>query len=206
MVSYRWRGYRYFSSGDFSCFVLKNTIIIILCHIVIGACCFFLGRLSIEIKEKIIVEYKDTPAFSVTFKPTEIGFTVPEFPKWIFYTDTITETQKIDTAAILHDWIIRREYAGTIFDIDTIGKATYQAFVQYNQLDSLRFYYTLKQKQITHEKVIVSKYTPFVYLGLNTQNYGSIGGGLFVQDWGLSVEYGLSKNDNYWGVKIFKKF
>ena len=173
--------------------------------IVIVGLGFWVGKSSVKISEKVTIEYIDIVPFSVTFKPTEIGFTVPNCPKWIFFTDTIDNTEKIDTAAILNDWSLRREYAEIAHQSDTIGTIRYTAAVQYNRLDFFKLDLSLKQKTVTTTKTIEQKIIPFAFVGGWADAF-SVGGGVFCGDWGGGLEYNYVRGENSYLVKAYKKF
>jgi hypothetical protein len=176
-------------------------------YIIIGiiaalAAGFYLGRRSIAVKETTVVEYRHLPAVSVSVSPEPLRFTVPELPLWIFFTDTTTQQQRIDTAAILADWALRREYGGQPIN-DTTGTVDYSAVVQYNRLQNLTLDYQPIQLVVTTTKVIQQRFTPFVLVGGNTAGFGQLETGVLFKKWGASVEVGSDfSGTNYVGGKI----
>jgi hypothetical protein len=163
---------------------------------------FYLGRRSIAVKETTVVEYRHLPAVSVSVSPEPLRFTVPEVPQFIWRTDTVTNMAVIDTAAILADWALRREYGGQPIN-DTTGTVDYSAVVQYNRLQNLTLDYQPIQRVVTTTKVIQPRFTPFVLVGGNTAGFGQIETGVLFHRWGASVEVGSDfSGTNYVGGKV----
>jgi hypothetical protein len=164
---------------------------------------FYLGRRSVVVKETIMVEYIEMPLMHVSIDaPEPLRFTVPNLPLWLYFTDTVTRQQVIDTAAILADWTLRREYGARLID-DTTGTVDYTAIVQYNQLQNLSIDYQPIQRTVTITKVIQQRFTPFVLMGGNTAGFGQVEGGVLFNRWGASVEVGSDfSGRNYVGGKI----
>jgi hypothetical protein len=168
---------------------------------------FYLGRRSVDVTETTTVEYHDLPTISVSVSaPAPLRFTVPEAPQWLYFTDTVTRQQVIDTAAILADWALRREYAARLID-DTTGTVDYSAIVQYNRLQNISLDYTPIQRTVTTTKIIQQRFTPFVLFGANTAGFGQVEGGVLFRQWGATVEVGSDfSGRNYVGGKIGIKF
>jgi hypothetical protein len=163
---------------------------------------FYLGRRSVSVKETITVEYQRMPTVSVSVSPEPLRFTVPDLPQWLYFTDTVTRQQVIDTAAILSDWALRREYGTRLID-DTTGTVDYTAIVQYNRLQNITLDYQPIQRTVVTTKVIQPRFTPFVLVGGNTAGFGQIEGGVLFQKWGASVEVGSDfSGTNYVGGKV----
>lgn len=167
--------------------------ILILIAFAIG---FFLGRVTIETKE--IVRYvkgetvygRVAPDFLTVKHEFKTGVNFLPYYFWIFtVTDTDTTYIEPDTAKIVEDFLIRREYEFTVFDNEN-GKFIASPTVQYNRLQSFDYSFTPIQKEITRymEKV----FTPFVGMSYNTLNYIGISGGIFYHNLGLEYQY--SKN------------
>lgn len=175
---------------------------------------FIIGRLTIPTKtiSNTITEYIPgaTIRDSISY-PVEVKVEVPSDPEYIYVPG---EPQVVDTLAILADWILKRKYQEVLFDNDSIGKFTLRAEVQYNKLSLIDYDYNPIQRQttVTTIKTKEKLFTPFVFLGYNTGNYGSITGGLFIKNFGIAYEGVLKFNDNnlgnqyYHGLKLGVKF
>jgi hypothetical protein len=167
---------------------------------------FYLGRRSVVVKETTVVEYQRMPTVSVSVSPDPLRFTVPELPQWLYFTDTVTQQQVIDTAAILADWALKREYGARLID-DTTGTVDYTATVQYNQLQNLTLDYQPIQRTVTTTKIIQPRFTPFIFVGGNTAGFGQAEGGVLFKRWGASVEVGSDfSGTNYVGGKVGMRF
>jgi hypothetical protein len=168
---------------------------------------FYFGRRSVVVKETTTVEYQRMPTVSVSIEaPEPLRFTVPGLPQWLYFTDTITQLQVIDTAAILADWALRREYGARLID-DTTGTVDYTAIVQYNRLQNITLDYQPIQRTVTTTKVIQQRFTPFVLVGGNTAGFGQAEAGLLFSWWGASVEVGSDfSGTNYVGGKVGMRF
>jgi hypothetical protein len=167
---------------------------------------FYLGRRSVVVKETTVIEYQRMPTVSVSVSPDPLRFTVPELPQWLYFTDTITQQPVIDTAAILADWTLKREYGARLID-DTTGTVDYTAIVQYNRLQNITLDYQPVQRTVTTTKIIQPRFTPFVLVGGNTAGYGQVEGGVLFNRWGASVEVGSDFSGmNYVGGKVGMRF
>jgi hypothetical protein len=177
-----------------------GTILVIALALVAG---FYLGRRSVTVTETTTVEYRDMPLVHVSIDaPAPLRFTVPEAPQWLYFTDTVTQHPVIDTAAILADWALRREYGGRLIN-DTTGTVDYLATVQYNRLQNIILDYTPSQRTVTVTKVIQPRFTPFVLVGANTAGFGQAEAGMLFRHWGAAVELGTNfSGHNYVGGKV----
>lgn len=156
-----------------------------------------IGRLTTD--EKVVIEWRDMPKISAEIKePAPLAVHVPDSIKYVpvyrarpTMPETASEPPQIDTAASLaatvKDWNMERTYAGTLFQSDTLGTASYEAKVQYNTLTSLVWDYTPKVKEVTITKERTIR--PFVGVGYNTFNQVSATGGVFIRNIGLSATY-----------------
>ena len=154
---------------------------------------FFLGRKTIDVKEKI--EYvkgatiRDTIVIS---QPTFVE--IPTKPKYIYKYDTITVnnihyiSEVVDTASIIQDYIVTRTYEFNVFNSDTLGKFDVKQKVGYNKLLSFDYTFTPMTRQITHFKEPV--FTPFITGGYSTNNSFLLGGGLYYKR--IGIEYLLN--------------
>lgn len=79
--------------------------------------------------------------------------------------------------ATVEDWNIKREYADTLIDSDTLGRATYRATVQYNKLTEFDFRYEPRQKSVTTVVQPPARLQPYALANITTQ-WSSVGVGL----------------------------
>ena len=103
--------------------------------------------------------------------------------------DTVFVTKE-DTAVVVKDWATERLYRETLFDLDTLGKFTFNAAVQYNRLASFDYTFVPVQKQTETTIKTTRRYLP--YLGAGMALNGSImaqGGMFFHQDAGFGIQY-----------------
>ena len=157
---------------------------------------FFIGRKTIETKD--VVRYiHDDPLFGTVSEITPVRETVPEEPKFpllkdTLYLDNIVYVQnEIDTAAIINDYILKREYAPVLFDNPKLGKLSLSATVQYNKLDALSYEFIPMYKEVTKYKVEV--WQPFVAISYSTLfQIAGFGGGVFYKKIGLEYQYQYS--------------
>ena len=179
----------------------------ILVIIFVLAAGFYLGRHSVTVTETTKVEYRDLPPVHVSIEaPVPLRFTVPGLPQWLYFTDTVTQRSVIDTAAILADWILKREYGGRLIN-DTTGTIDYAAIVQYNRLQNITLDYTPIQRTVTITRTIQPHFTPFVLIGANTAGFGQVETGVLFRRWGGAVELGSDfSGHNYIGGKVGIKF
>jgi hypothetical protein len=168
---------------------------------------FFLGRLSVAVTETTTIEYRDMPPVHVSINaPEPLRFTVPDLPQWLYFTDTVTRTQVIDTAAIIDDWVLQREYGGRLIN-DTTGTVDYLATVQYNRLQNISLDYTPIHRTVTITRTIQTRFTPFLLVGANTAGFGQVEGGVLFRRWGGTIELGTNfAGKNYIGGKVGIKF
>ena len=164
---------------------------------------FFLGRRSVEVTKTTTVEYRDMPPVHVSIDtPAPLRFTVPELPQWLYFTDTVTQKSVIDTAAVLADWILKREYGGRLIS-DTTGTIDYFAIVQYNRLQNITLDYIPSQRIETITRTIQPCFTPFILVGGNTAGFGQVETGVLFRRFGASVELGTDfSGRNYVGGKV----
>jgi hypothetical protein len=156
---------------------------------------FVLGRW--QTTPKIKVEYikgetKTDTIYSKELVPYEV--LIPAKPVLPMKPDTViingkTEYKyyKVDTAAIIADYIKLNKYSKTLFDNGTEGKLVVGAEVQYNKLNKLDYSFTPMQKQttITKQRLI----TPFLSVSYNTFGYGGAGGGVYLNNVGIGLKY-----------------
>ncbi len=167
-------------------FYLNYLIIGLIIGILIGFC---MNR-SINNSEREIKYVKgetirDTIKVAIPYEVVQ-----PSKPKYIYKTDTVNNTiiQLVDSAAIIQDWILKRNYAQTLFDNQN-GKLDIDLSVQYNQLQSLRYSFTPIQKVITKHSFKV--WQPFVSGSYSTLDYIGLGGGIFYHNLGFEYQYNI---------------
>jgi hypothetical protein len=169
---------------------------------------FFLGRSSVTVTETTVVEYRNMPAVQVSVDaPPALSVHIPEVPQFIWKTDTVTSVAVIDTAAILADWIQQRNYGGRLVE-DSTGTIDYAVTVQYNQLRNITLDYVPIQRTVTTTKIIIERWSPFLFIGGNSAGYATVEGGLFIGKYGFSAEFGqnIFQNERYIGGKLGMKF
>jgi len=178
-------------------------IVIVIVAFVVG---FFLGRKNIVIEEKI--EYvkgetiRDTIVIS---QPTFVE--IPAKPKYIYKYDTIVVnniqyvSEKVDTGAIIQDYILMRTYEFNVFDSPTLGKFDVRQQIGYNKLLSFDYTFTPAIRQITRFREPV--FTPFVSMGYSTNN--TVLGGLGAYYRRIGVEYLINIPTNQIGAYNFNQ-
>ena len=160
--------------------------------VAVGLICFLIGRSTVPMKETVkIVEGK--PIRETARIPIPVKETVPGNPILIYKRDTIyTEIgrvvyEKVDTAAIIQDYIIKRLYAFEVYN-DDFGRMKIDSMtVQYNQLTG--FHYTRIPKKLETVRTTEPKITPFAVAAYNTFNQASIQGGIFYRNAAVTYRY-----------------
>lgn len=137
------------------------------------------------------------------------------FPEKIVYITDTVELDKTDSTKIMQDWITKREYEATLFDVDTLGKCSIKTVVQYNRLGDINYTFSPIQKQSTKTEVVTRKYLPFIGGGITTFPSIGVEAGLFInQSYGFAVDGSYYFNPNKIeglpkysvGLKVFKMF
>ena len=164
---------------------LKIAIVIV--AFVVG---FFLGRKTIDVEEKI--EYVKGETIRDTIVINEPTFVeIPSKPQLPMKPDTIyldsiqIITEKVDTSAIIQDYILMRTYEYNVFDSPTLGKFDVKQQIGYNKLLSFDYTFTPVTKQVTQFREPV--FTPFVTMGYSTNS--TVLGGLGAYYRRFGVEY-----------------
>ena len=167
---------------------LKIAIVVV--AFVVG---FFLGRKTIDVKEKIEYMKGETIHDSILV-PYPVHSEMPELPSLPIKRDTvyldslIFIVEKVDTAEIIKDYITQKTYEFNVFDSDTLGKFDVRQKVGYNKLLSFDYTFTPMTRQITHFREPV--FTPFITGGYSTNNSFLLGGGLYYKH--IGIEYLLN--------------
>ena len=168
----------------------KAKIIIAIIGCAICLCIGFLfGRSMSEVVTK--VEYVREPAISgliTNLTPVkEIRPTNPALPMkrdTIYINNTIYITEKVDSAAIIADYELKRTYEMSFFD-NHLGKLDVSYNVQYNKSDSVRWEFIPIR---TVQTVITERvWRPFASISYSTTGYIGAGGGLYYKK--IGVEY-----------------
>ncbi|PXV69247.1 hypothetical protein CLV62_101516 [Dysgonomonas alginatilytica] len=149
---------------------------------------FIIGRQASQ-SEESIKYIKGETIEKVVEIPTPYKVEIPSKPIYLYkQQDTVfnTITAKVDTNAILNDWILKRSYKKELFD-NQYGTLAIDASIQYNQLQSLKYNFTPVQKEISIRKERV--WMPYGSMSYSTLNYIGIGGGIFYHDVGLGAKY-----------------
>ncbi len=182
----------------------KKYIIISIICLVLG---FFIGRQTVSTEAKI--KYIQGKAISGSVNDSRLipikeeKQTNPNLPlkPEIIYKDSIRYiVLKVDTAAIIADYILKRSYELTPFD-DENGKLQLFPTVQYNQLTGLDYQFTPIRKEIIQQKEKL--WQPFVSVSYSTLDFIGIGGGVFYQNLGIEYQYqkGITNNGHLLGLK-----
>lgn len=156
---------------------------------------FFVGRCTTEVTPKITYVKGDTVHDSIPYeKLVPYIVEIPAKPQLPMKPDTIRipgkpdiQYMKVDTAAIIADYVKKNSYTNTLFDNKTEGKLIVATTVQYNKLIDLGYTFTPMYKEITTQKKRVI--TPFLSTSYNTLGYFGGGGGLYYHNIGIGVKY-----------------
>jgi len=193
---------------------LKIAIVIV--AFVVG---FFLGRKTINVEEKI--EYVKGETIRDTIVINEPTFVeIPSKPKYIYKYDTIVVdniqyiSEKVDTSAIIQDYILTRTYEFNVFDSEALGKFDVKQQIGYNKLLSFDYTFTPITKQVTQYREPL--FTPFVTGGYSTNKSLIMGGGIYIKNLGIEYNYniklsnklenGFIYDENFHTMKLNYKF
>ena len=165
----------------------------ILIAIVMLAVGFFAGRWNTDTIESVKYVKGDTIHDSIEVpEPYEVK--VIDNPVLPTKPDTVTLeggkeyiTLKVDTAKIIAEYVAEVSYNIPIFNNDTLGVLTADLKVQYNKLKNFSYDLTPVKKVVTVERKRVL--TPFVEASYNSLNCVGIGGGIYINDVGVSAKY-----------------
>ena len=176
-----------------------NSDLIIAIVVVAFVAGFFLGRKTIDVEEKI--EHVKGETIRDTIVINEPAFVeIPAEPEYIYEYDTIVVdniqyiAEKVDTTAIIQDYIVTRTYDFNVFNNDTLGKFDIKQQIGYNKLLSFDYTFTPMTRQITRFREPV--FTPFITGGYSTNNSFLLGGGLFYRSLGVEYNYNLRSDPN----------
>ena len=174
---------------------LKIAIVVV--AFVIG---FFLGRKTIDVKEKVTFVKGETIRDTIVInEPTFVE--IPAKPKYIYKYDTIVVdniqyiSEKVDTSAIIQDYILMRTYEFNVFNSPTLGKFDVKQQIGYNKLLSFDYTFTPITKQVTQFREPV--FTPFVTMGYSSNNTVSVGLGGYYRHLGIEYLFNVPTNNLY---------
>lgn len=162
-----------------------------LTHIIVGVIGYYLGKNSVKTE----TFYEPTKTIHDTIVNIKVDTAyLPSKVKYITKRDTVSVEnvvhviESVDTAAILKDWSLVREYKNKeLFNNDTIGSMSIDAKVQYNQLQQVSYNYTPIRKVVKIDKH--QGLQPFIGAGINSQIKPVINTGVFYNKYGVSYQY-----------------
>lgn len=168
---------------------------------------FFVGRVMVQRSEKIEQKPGKTVYAAVNVdaltKPKEFKTDIQFLPYRFWKADTVLIIDSIidyvelipDTAKIVKDFILKREYDFTAFDDKINGRLDVKQVIQYNRLQSFDYSFT----PIVTTKTVVKEnlFTPFISAGYNTFEVVGFGGGLFIKNLGIEYNYLYHLNNPY---------
>lgn len=165
----------------------------ILVTILAFVCGFFLGKGRTPQPEVIIKTIQEQIEGDIAIPKPSLEV-IPDKPKLPTKLDTVYQIQVVDTAAIITDYILRRDYAFNVFNND-YGKLDITTSLQYNSMTDFKYTYT---PITTHEirTTPTQLFTPFVMAQYNTLNMVSVGGGFFIKNMGGYYNYNISWNQS----------
>jgi hypothetical protein len=127
----------------------------------------------------------------------------PTRPDTVYRDSIIYVRQVVDTAAIIADYELKRNYHALLFD-NSFGKLNIDFSTQYNKLLNLKYDYV--PLSVVHTTVKEKAWTPFAAVSFSTLGYGGIGGGVFYKDFGveymLQYDFGQKATGHSFGVKM----
>ena len=176
----------------------KNYLIgaLLIVALIVG---FFVGRCT-STKEVIRYIKGDTIRDTIVIsEPTYVE--IPSKPKYIYKYDTIVVdniqyiSEKVDTSAIIQDYILMRTYEFNIFNSPTLGKFDVKQQIGYNKLLSFDYTFTPITKQVTQYREPL--FTPFVTGGYSTNQTVLLGGGFYFKNIGLEYNMNVSTDRRF---------
>lgn len=181
----------------------KYWLLLILIAIIVG---FFLGRDAIVKQEVEHVKGKTVygslnPDFLTVKKEFKGDIKFLPYIFWKGDTVKINEIEYIstipDTAKIVEDFLVKREYKFTVFDNEN-GKLDVGPVVQYNRLQSFDYSFTPIKEVITKKPI----FEPFLSTSYNTFGIAGIGGGFFYKNTGIEYNYLFDTFDRNFGHQL----
>lgn len=156
---------------------------------------FFVGRRTITKEEKVEHVQGETvygslnPDFLTVKK--EFKGDINFLPYIFWKSDTVP-----DTAKIVEDFIVKREYQFNVFDNEN-GKLEVSPTVQYNRLQAFDYSFTPIKTVIT--KIDKPVFVPFLSASYSSFGIAGIGGGVFIKNTGIEYNYLYRTIDNQSG-------
>lgn len=217
---------------------MDNRKFAIVCIIIMLVSCtlgFFLGRGMVKsgstintvkyIKGEKITDTIEKPVPYSVFRPIDTANIIKQCVKDGIYSELFPEKIDIqyievtseDTLAIIMDWASKRMYSEQLFDIDTVGKCTINATLQYNRISTLSYEYIPIEKQTTITISKVRLFSPYIGAGIvvedNFHDYLNympmVTTGFFIKEkCGIGLQYGksLRTKNNLFGASLLYKF
>lgn len=193
---------------------MANSIKIILVFIIGIVVGIFINKLVLRdtpkieyIKEEQVEGTVYTSGLTVGDRLVEFKTDIKALPEvfWITHTDTINDViiQEVDTAKIIEDFLLERQYDLTLFDDDK-GKLDIRPVVQYNKLQKVDYSFTPIHQRVTIKEKRL--FTPFVSSNISTFNIVGLGGGLFIKDLGFEYNYLLNTKSMETGHSLGFKY
>lgn len=175
---------------------MKKTISasLIILALVVG---FFIGRSTIDNKSDIkYVKGETVRDWFPILTPFKVS--IPSDPIYKYKENTAI----VDTAAIINDWIIKRDYKQTLFDNNN-GKLDIDFSVQYNKPFDFGYSFTPIHKQLPpREKV----WQPYLSGSYSTLDIVGLGGGIFYHNLGFEYQYQKDFRSNSTGHSFGLKY
>ena len=178
---------------------MKIKLIIITAIAIIA---FLIGRASVKQTHEIVyTKGKEVSGSANIPLPTrEIQPLAPLLPyRYIFINNTQTEV--VDTAQIINEYMAERSYSLTLFD-NLHGRLDISPIVQYNKLTAMPFTFVPIEKTVFTKQ----KWTFFSTASYNSFNIAGLGGGIFYKNRGVHYRYlwhtRTRENGHEFGVNI----
>ena len=146
---------------------------------------FLLGRASQKTTQKVIyTKGKEVKASPIIPHPTKvITPSKPILPYKYIYINHI-ETEVVDTAKIINDYIAENSYSMTLFD-NLHGKLEITPIVQYNQLTAIPYTFTPIEKTVFAKQ----KWTFFATASYNSFHIAGVGAAVYRKNVGIHYKY-----------------
>lgn len=176
----------------------EQWLLLILIAFAVG---FFSGRATI--REKEIVTHVEGETVYGSLNPDFLTVKKEfkgdiKFLPYIFWKSDIP-----DTAKIVEDFIVKREYQFNVFDNEN-GKLEVSPTVQYNRLQAFDYTFTPIKTIIT--KIDKPVFVPFISASYNSFGIAGIGGGVFIKNTGIEYNYLYrpfdSRSGHMLGIKV----
>lgn len=188
---------------------LNKKYIELLILIIVAVASFLGGRATItptnEVKYIKGETIRDTVPLPVPYKEYYTKEVLVPMKKDTQYVDgkPVIITMKVDTAAIIRDYTVKREYQKVLFDNKENGKLTIGMKFQYNKLqDNITYDFTPVTKQIQKEKLLI----PFIGVDYNSFGYVGVGGGMYYHNVGIEGKFVTDFKDKGFEIGMKYKF